>query len=371
MRSNDLKHTILTRDRGLYMGKVSIIVPVYNNAKFLPQCIESLLNQTYNNIEIILINDGSTDSSLKVCKKYEKRDERIKLFSIENSGVSTARNLGIDHSTGKYITFVDSDDWVEKEMVEFAVKKIKETKSDIVIWSFFRNYPEKELEMSMIPGVEKKFSEDKDKEILYLKSIYARILEKRNTEDVSAGTVMCKLYEKDLILNNKIRFNPELIRAEDVVFNLNAFSSAKKICFFNKSLYHYRVNKSSITFNARYIQDTKKPFNLLLEEFESFINTKIKGEKDNYYRALYARTIQVIKWHLEHNYFHDDYTKGLWGRRKEIMNLINSRPFKVALSNVDLSLLPKKEKMITILFRLKLVLTCYCIYILYEKKKRK
>lgn len=349
------------------MGKVSVIVPVYNASSYIPQCIESLLNQTYQNIEIILINDGSTDDSLSICESYAEKDRRIIVHSIKNSGVSTARNVGMNIATGDYITFVDSDDWAELNMLEYAVTKLKKTESDIVIWSYFKNYYKNEVKLPLIPGGNQVFDHEKD--ILYLKAIYGRYDENIViTEGVSVGTVWCKLYKKDLLDKNNLKFIPALTRAQDTVFSINAFSYAKKISYFDENLYHYRISNSSTTSGTRFIQDTKKPFNLLLDEYKKFIQKQ--GDRKGYDVVFNARTIQVLLWHLEHYYFHDRYQKGVLNRRKEIVNLIKTEPYKTALLNVDSKFLPKKEKVMSMLLKRKLVLTFYLIYTLHGKVEK-
>src|SRR5690554_965787 len=110
------------------MKKVSIIIPVFNVAEYLPRCIESVLNQDNIDLEVLLINDGSTDSSGEVCEEYAKNDRRIRVFHQENSGVSAARNKGVDESTGNWITFVDADDWIEKNSLERILNIIKGNK---------------------------------------------------------------------------------------------------------------------------------------------------------------------------------------------------------------------------------------------------
>ena len=113
---------------------VSVIVPIYNREKYLSRCIDSILNQTYKNIEIILINDGSTDRTKEICDEYKRKDSRIRVYHIENHGVSYARNLGIKNSNGKYIQFVDSDDYIDEKMIEILVNNIGEY--DMVICGF-------------------------------------------------------------------------------------------------------------------------------------------------------------------------------------------------------------------------------------------
>lgn len=115
---------------------ISIVVPVYNVEKYLERCINSIINQTYENIEIILVNDGSTDNSLEICNKYIKKDSRIKLINKQNGGLSDARNVGIDNAIGKYITFVDSDDYIDVDYVEFLYKLIKKYNTRLSLCSY-------------------------------------------------------------------------------------------------------------------------------------------------------------------------------------------------------------------------------------------
>ena len=115
---------------------VSIIVPVFNVEKYLRQCLDSILGQTFNQFEVIIVNDGSTDNSGAICQEYEARDNRIVYLEKENGGVSEARNLGLDFATSEYIIFIDSDDWIEPTYVEVLYEKIEEYQADIV----FENY---------------------------------------------------------------------------------------------------------------------------------------------------------------------------------------------------------------------------------------
>ena len=115
---------------------VSVIIPVYNTAKHLPTCLNSIINQTYQNLEIIVIDDGSTDNSSEIIKQYNEKDNRIKAFTQKNQGLSAARNTGLKNATGKYVTFVDSDDMIETNMIEKLLLALEKTKSDISVCSF-------------------------------------------------------------------------------------------------------------------------------------------------------------------------------------------------------------------------------------------
>ena len=120
---------------------ISIIVPVYNSAKYLPKCLDSIISQTYQNLEIILVNDGSTDNSERIINTYAKKDSRIKTITQKNQGLSGARNTGIKKATGKYLTFIDSDDYIKPKMLEHFVSAINKTSADIVCCSFQEIYP--------------------------------------------------------------------------------------------------------------------------------------------------------------------------------------------------------------------------------------
>ena len=113
--------------------KITVIVPVYNVEHYLEKCLDSLINQTYKNLEIIVINDGSTDNSGEICQEYAQKDNRIVYIEKENGGLSDARNVGLDKMTGSYVTFIDSDDWVELDYVEILYKKIIEYQADIAV----------------------------------------------------------------------------------------------------------------------------------------------------------------------------------------------------------------------------------------------
>ena len=117
---------------------ISIVVPTYNNEKFLDKCVESILSQTYHEFELLIINDGSTDNTINVLQPYLKKDQRIKLHNTKNKGVSSARNLGISKAKGEYICFIDSDDWVEKDYLSQFVSKIKNPKI-LIIQEIFQN----------------------------------------------------------------------------------------------------------------------------------------------------------------------------------------------------------------------------------------
>ena len=340
------------------MFKVSVIVPVYNSEKYLTQCIESLIEQTYDNIEIIIVNDGSTDNSGMICKDFEERDNRVKVFNIPNSGVSTARNIGIEKSKGDYITFVDSDDWVDRNMIEFAVEKITVDNSDIVMWSYLKAFKNEELKLPLVSNKDMEFSSDKS--LLYYKSIDSMYGQDKSVQSVSAGTTWCKLYKKSIIENHNLRFNPILTRAQDTVFSIKAFNLANKITYYNKNLYHYRITDSSTSSGTRFIKDSIKSFNALLYEFLSFKD--FVEDQKKFMKVYNVRVIKVLLWHLEHNYFHKDYKGSIFSRRNAIRELLNDPLYGDSIKDVEVGELPKKERTMVKFFRKERILLFYIVY---------
>ncbi|MFJ7680009.1 glycosyltransferase family 2 protein [Peribacillus sp. NPDC097198] len=234
------------------MLKVSIIVPIYNAEKYLSQCVESLVCQTYTNIEIILINDGSTDNSSTICEMFAQNDNRIRTIHQQNKGLSGARNAGIEVSSGDFIMFVDSDDWIESNTCEEAVKYSQTFNADIVFWSYTREYSDTAL-------VKKVINTKNDVEIFNKSEVkfklHRRIMgliedEMRYPENMdSLVTAWSKLYRRNILKNNEIEFiDTRIIGTEDALFNLYAFGFCERAVYINKELYHYRkTNLNSIT----------------------------------------------------------------------------------------------------------------------------
>lgn len=209
--------------------KISIIVPVYNVEVYIEKCIDSLINQTYKNIEIILVDDGSTDKSYDICKKYSETDNRIKLIHKNNGGLSDARNVGIDNATGKYITFVDSDDWLSYDYCDIMIKEINETKADIVMSNLVYVYSN-----DYTFEVEEKFD----------KKSYTNVEALEKFEDTVSVVAVSKLYRRELF--EDLRYKVGKIHEDEFMFH-KIFFRAKKISHLDIELYAYRQRENSIT----------------------------------------------------------------------------------------------------------------------------
>ncbi len=218
---------------------VSIIVPVYNSEKYIGRCIDSLRNQTLKDIEIILVDDGSKDSSAQICNSHVKVDERIKYVYKSNGGVSSARNLGLDIASGEYVMFVDSDDRLASDACLLLSKCIYEGKYDCVVCGIWQDSENLWT-----------FDEEREYEINSLKKDFPRLLE---TELLSV--CFNKIYRRDLIIK---RFNNEMSFGEDLVFVLDYIENCNHIKIITAPLYlHNNINESSLchNFNVRRLLD--------------------------------------------------------------------------------------------------------------------
>jgi len=215
------------------LKKVSIIIPVYNSEKDIEECILSVINQTLTDIEVILIDDGSTDNSPKIIKEYqEKYPQMIKIKTIQNSGAATARNIGLEMATGEYIGFVDSDDYIESSMFEKLYNQAKEKQSDITICGYF-------LETKAKSTI---------RQIGHLEQYDKSIKENPNIYKVSVPYLWNKIFKRDFIIKYQIRLNRKLRIFEDLEFVYKLYMEANKISKVDEALYHYRKqNEGALT----------------------------------------------------------------------------------------------------------------------------
>lgn len=212
--------------------KISIILPVYNVDKYLRKCIDSILNQTYKNFELIIIDDGSTDNCPSICDEYKLLDNRIQVIHQENKGLSAARNVGIDLSIGKYITFIDSDDYIDNKYLEILHKLIVENKADMAVCDkIIVNDKEKETN---------KLITNYNNEIIDVEEAYMRMFKCNGI----GFNVWSKLYKTNIV--KKIKF-PKGKLYEDIFVINKIMSSVKKIIVTNYNGYYYLKRRDSIT----------------------------------------------------------------------------------------------------------------------------
>ena len=218
--------------------KISVIVPVYNVEKYLRQCLDSILSQTYQNLEILIINDGSTDGSDAICREYLKKDERISYHIKENSGISDTRNVGLQLTSGEYVTFVDSDDWIEKNYVEELYNKLITYNADIAIANYYL-YNDAESLFYFFMG-EQDYYERLYTPVQLIDGLY----EKKFNKSLALISAWGKLYKRSLF--DELLF-PKGRIGEDGFFNLKAFLICERVVYLNKGLYAYRERSGSLS----------------------------------------------------------------------------------------------------------------------------
>lgn len=227
---------------------ISIIVPIYNTEKLLKRCIDSILVQTFTDFELLLIDDGSKDSSSKICDEYAAKDSRIRVFHKENGGVSSARNLGLDNVRGEWITFIDSDDWIDSNCFKYCSKQI-ENEDDLFMFSF------KWAQNHQLPDIVC------DKKEEFQAIIYEHI--NRITFTTPGG----KLFRTTIIKRENIRFDTNISSGEDTLFFLTYFSCVKRMRLSSQEFYHYDISSSQNSLSKINSANWKKEHYLIEKVF--------------------------------------------------------------------------------------------------------
>ena len=262
------------------MEKISIIVPIYNVEKYLRDCIDSIINQTYINTEIILVNDGSTDSSPDICEEYASKYENIKIINKKNGGLSDARNAGLEKATGTYVMFTDSDDYLAPNSCEVLYNAIKETNLEFVTGNFaFTNNDGTPWKKPMFSD---KFENTNLSIVDYKKSFYL----------LNCG-VWNKIFRRDFIEKNNLKFEVGL-PSEDDIFVTLSFMKAKNSYYIKDVVYYYRqrdVKKGnlSISYNCslEYFKGINKTYKIVYKNFKT-------NKQMDFYRYYYAKRVSYI-----------------------------------------------------------------------------
>ncbi|WP_330112129.1 glycosyltransferase (plasmid) [Cetobacterium somerae] len=248
--------------------KISIIIPVYNSEQFLEKCLNSVLNQTLKEIEVIVVNDGSTDSSYKIMKKII--DNRLILINKKNEGVSSARNQALKLVKGKYVLCIDSDDWIDSRYLEDVYLKAEEENLDVVVTNYYYDKQNKSHYMTDLEISEKEIISGEE----YIKIFFEKSLKGFNWN---------KLIKSSLFINNKIYYSKEIKMMEDTLFLIKILKNSKKIGKLNKGYYHYLQHETNATrkINFKHLKSVENVFKELRLEFEDQIElSQIIKEKE-------------------------------------------------------------------------------------------
>lgn len=332
------------------MIKVSVIVPVYNQEQYLSQCLDSICVQTLKTIEIICVNDGSTDGSLSILLEYQKKDSRICIINQENKGLGAARNVGVLAAHGDYLVFVDSDDFVEVTMLEKLYWKAVTNDADVVLCNF-----------STFDTITKKT-------VIYRDSKYYHHLEEKGCfcaleepDIVRNIGVWDRIYKHSFVEAYKLN-NPEGVVYEDALFSFQTLIFAKRICVLNQSLYYYRKNTGKAITDHEILNDAYK-FDFIKNALEIKHFLMQEGVYLNFRDSYVVYILQNALWHQSNimsyccfnEFFH------------QIDQLLDHQELCMALKNKYLSW---KVKLYILELRFHVCLLCYSIFFLKRKKIR-
>lgn len=319
---------------------ISIIIPVYNCEKYIEKCIKSVINQTYKNIEILCINDGSTDESLKVLKKLELEDKRIIVIDKINEGVSVARNTGLDTAKGKYISFIDSDDWIDENFIEILYKTLIKKQVDVVRCN---NY----------------ITTDKNEKIYNLENSSNTYIDNKNISQILSNIINCKLncyvmlllIKKEKIVN--VRFNNRIHMMEDTLFYIDMLNYIENMYIFDKPLYHYFQNIDGACRNKKHLERNIKEI-LMVNKL-----IKDKLENNNNFTSQLENMLNeyTLNWCLSNIMLMYKYKIDINSTNKAIAKLMKNEYAKNIYSNIKFENLKLHLKIpIKLLFNNNLIL---------------
>ena len=315
--------------------KVSVIVPVYNVEKYITKCLDSLVNQTLKDIEIIVVNDGTKDNSEEIINSYLKKYSNIKYFKKENGGQGSARNLGLKHATGEYVGYVDSDDYVELDMFEKMYNKAIADNSDIVICNSYNVINDKKIVESRV-----KYYDD------YRDAFFGKM------------AVWDKIYKRNLLLDNNMEFRSK-VWYEDLDFTLKILSKANKISFIDEPLYNYLIREGSTMNNLNL--DKNMDIILAFDEVLKFIDKK-------YYDIIEFLAVDHIFISTTVRIINADAKRNM---KMELINKINNYMdvnFPNYKKNKYIRLLPRNRKIVYNLLRCKMY---NVVRLIFKMKGRK
>jgi len=330
---------------------ISLVFPIYNVEKYLDRCMTSVLNQSYTNIEFILVNDGSTDSSGILCDEYAKTDVRIRVIHQKNKGVSEARNSGLKVAQGSYIGFIDPDDKIDSDMVQDFVKIAQEHKPD-VICSNIMQYANGNVTFSMLRN-----------NLPYEKVLLSSDIKEHLLQPYYGGymgiipSACTKMYNRVFLNENGLLFDESLRRAVDYWFNFYVFQRAKSVYVLDKSHYHYYLNAGSIMRSLRDKQFEMflKSRNRLLKENES-LNCKVNWNKLN--TDFFNNVNEFILLYIRNKTIAESY--------KKVLEILKHPEFQQVASNNSVHTL--HAKLIKKTIKMRTYFMAYPVYWYWSKK---
>ena len=328
-------------------NNVSVIVPVYNGERYIHRCIDSLINQTYRNIEIILVNDGSSDNSENIIHEYAERDSRIKLYNQKNQGVSVARNVGLNKANGKYVMFVDADDYIELNMVAEMVNKIQ-YENTIVFCDNTEIWAKSTDIRKLFVGL----SEDNLSKEIVLREIASG----------RAGLVCGKLFDREIVVAHNIRFDSNVKVCEDQLFFLEIVILCEHFIHVPQALYHYdrrNENSATIKYQANALENQ-----LYVLKSIGCILSKSSLRIEDIKSILSKRTWDALLLCVNNEVFHTSLSN-ISKRKRKIKDIISNEVFKRVVFNTYSTDI--RTRIIKIGFKAKSAIFILCSFFILDR----
>lgn len=313
---------------------ISIIVPIYKVEKYIKQCVESIINQTYKNIEIILVDDGSPDNCPSICDNYAKRDNRIKVVHKPNGGLISARKAGLKESTGKYVCFVDGDDWIEPDMYQNISDAIDKTDADCIITQFYYSYPDKEEKSDYLLSKDFYNREQIENEI-FPTMLFAN----RYYRFGIFPNCWTKVFKRYLLERHLPDTDNRIRMGEDIAFTYPCLMECQSIAFIDKALYHYRINPDSMTkaYDSKLHKIYLLPYQTLAEKSKE-LNVDLSDQLPYYLLYLVNFVIR--------NEAGKDNTKSKKDRNAVLDGILRNSEVAECINLVNMSVLPVHTKLL-------------------------
>lgn len=342
---------------------LSIIIPVYNVEKYLRNCLDSIINQTIKDVEIIIVNDGSTDGSSVICQEFLECDERIKLIEKENAGLCAARNDGINAAKGKWIAFVDSDDWCDNDYFERMIESLPTDDIDIhMAGGCYRNSETTETVWVTHSNVFFTDNETDIKREMKRTLAYTYGVTRKNNM-YSTGSPWDKIYRTEFLKKNKLFFDESSRAWEDLEFNFFAFDIATKVSCSNVIGYHYRQVSNSITkgYNPNKKERSDRYCRLILD----YISTKFPNDES--FKKCYRFRALTVMTDLMRCYLFNDNNHSTWKqKRDELTRITQETHYYEAIGNASNEYYTIRQIIVRVLLKYRIYLP---IYFYYKLKK--
>ncbi len=333
---------------------VSIVVPVYNVEKYVGECIDSLICQNYKKLEIILVDDGSSDKSGEICDCYAKKDDRIIVIHKDNGGLSSSREAGISIATGDYIMLVDGDDWIDSVTVGRCVEKAEEKENvDCVLFSYIKEYPGSSVPMHIMDGYTELTQEQAEDRV------YRRLFGLSNEElchpERMENVVSCcmKLYRASVAKKGRYFDNRVVGSSEDALFNMYALHNCRNVTYIDECYYHYRKTGNSLS--SIYRADLDKKWGLLFRIMQDIIDEKNLPEK---YSIALTNRIALSITAIGLNGLSDS-ESGDFTKYKRIREYLCSENYQNACKKMRIGRMPFVWKVFFVCCKLKFALSVF------------